>query len=363
MAATSGLAPQAYTDPAVLAAERRAIFERSWQFVGLRSDLSAQHDWLTAELGGRGITVQNFDGALQGFGNVCSHRHARLRSECRGNGHLRCPYHGWAYDRDGVPVGIPGNSEWFGLDAAARRDLALPPVAVESCGNLLFARISADGPGLRDFLGAYWSVFADASQALDRRFAEHAVTWRCNWKIGVESAIEGYHLGTIHPDTFKPFVRAVLPAGWNGAHSLGPSLLSETALASMARIETRLGLARHETSDRYDHYLVFPNLCLTITAGLTLSVQTYEPLASDTLRLKFHLLTGACDRPALRDGVMGRAVLGAFAAFNDKVLDEDRRISEEVQHGKAWGPRPACLGDNEDRLRAFHAAWRHAMAA
>jgi phenylpropionate dioxygenase-like ring-hydroxylating dioxygenase large terminal subunit len=363
MTVTAGLDPATYTEAEILAAERRAIFARCWHFVGLMSEIPANSDWLTAEIGGYSVIVQNFDGALRGFGNVCSHRHARLRAECRGNGHLRCPYHGWTYDKNGVPVGIPGNAEWFGLDRRAREDLALPPVAVESCGNLLFARIGSAGPNLADFLGAYHAIFAAASQTLGIGFAEGEVTWRCNWKIGVESAIEGYHLGMIHPATFKPFVRAVLPASWNGDHSLGPSLLSETALASMERIEARLGLVRLAASDRYDHYLIFPNFCLTITAGLTLSLQTYEPLTPDTLRLRFRLLTGASDRPALRDGVMGRAVLGAFAAFNDKVLEEDRGISEEVQRGKALARRPACLGDNEDRLRDFHAAWRRAMTA
>jgi phenylpropionate dioxygenase-like ring-hydroxylating dioxygenase large terminal subunit len=59
---------------------------------------------------------------------------------------------------------------------------------------------------------------------------------------------------------------------------------------------------------------------------------------------------------------MGRSVLGTLAEFNDRVLAEDQQISEEVQHGKAYGPpRPARLGANEDRILAFHHAWRRWM--
>lgn len=359
-----GLEAETYTDAAVLAAEQEQVFVRSWHFVGLKTELASPDDWITAEIAGRGITIQNFDGELRGFRNVCSHRHTRMRAECRGNGLLRCPYHGWTYNGEGVPVGIPGNLEWFGFDRAAKRDLALSAVAVACCGNLVFARIAAEGPSLEDFLGGYFPLFARATEALADPFAEGAVDWRCNWKIGIESAIEGYHLDMVHPQTFKPFVRAVLPASWSGDHSLGPSLLSEPAQQSLERIEARLGLARLEVSERYDNYLVFPNLCLTITAGLTLSIQTYEPVAPGTTRLRFRLLCGDSAKPALRQGIMGKAVLGAFADFNAQVLEEDRVVSERVQQGKAWPTLPpACLGANEDRIQAFHVAWRRAMEA
>ena len=360
---TQGLDTATYTDPALLQAERLAVFTRCWQFVGFKSSLANHNDWLTAELAGRSVFVQNFDGVLRGFRNVCSHRHARLRGECQGNGMLRCPYHGWTYNEEGVPVGIPGNAEYFGLDREARRALALPPIAVESCGDLVFARPAEDGPSLAAYLGSYYEIFARASQKLATPYTSGEVTWHCNWKIGIESAIEGYHLNMIHPETFKHFVQAVLPSSWNGDHSLGPSRLSASAIDSLERIETRLGLSRLEVSDCYDHYLVFPNLCLTITAGLTLSVQTYEPVAPDATRLRFWLSTGTSEKPALRDGVMGRAVLGAFGDFNDRVLEEDQRISEAVQRGKAYTPLPpARLGANEDRIAAFHAAWRRGMA-
>jgi hypothetical protein len=147
-----------------------------------------------------------------------------------------------------------------------------------------------------------------------------------------------------------------------GDHTLGPSTLTDAASQSLMRIETRLRLARLEPSARYDHYHIFPNLCVTVTAGLTLSVQIYEPTAPDATQLRFWLATGASAKPGVHDGVMGRSVLGALAEFNDQVLEEDRRISEEVQHGKEFGPpRPARLGTNEDRIAAFHGAWRRWM--
>jgi choline monooxygenase len=360
-AMVEGLDSLAYTDPGVLAAEQIWIFSRCWQFVGLKSALANHNDWVAAALGARSVMVQNFDGALGGFRNVCSHRHARLRAECQGNGMLRCPYHGWTYNAAGVPVGIPGNAEYFGLDRAGKEALALQKVEVACCGELVFARLVPGGPDLADYLGPYFDLFAEISSVLRGVFDQGVLVWRCNWKLGIESAIEGYHLSQIHPETFKPFVDEVLPSCWNGAHSLGPSSLSVEAAQSLARIQSRLGLARIEGLPRYDHYLIFPNLCLTVTAGLTLSLQIYEPVGADSLRLRHILLTGASAKPALRQGVVGRAALGAFADFNEKVLAEDQRIAEEVQLGKAWLPPPALLGRNEDRIEAFHTAWRRHM--
>jgi len=346
----------------MLTAEQERVFARSWHFVGLKTELSEHNDWIAVEIAGRGVTVQNFDGVLRGFGNVCSHRHARLRGECRGNGLLRCPYHGWTYNEEGVPVGIPGNAEWFGLDRAAKRELALPAVAVACCGNLVFARIAADGPSLEDFLVDYFPLFARISIAFTNPFADGTLDWRCNWKIGVESAVEAYHVDMVHPQSFKPSIRGVLPATFEGDHSAGPLLLSDSAQQALERLGARLGLARLEVSERYDHFLVFPNLCVAVSAGLTLSIQTYEPVSAEAMRLRFRLLTGESTRPALRQGIMGKAVLGAFADFNAQVLAEDHAISEGIQQGKSWRPLPpARLGAGEDRIQAFHAAWRRAM--
>src|ERR1700690_3970901 len=89
---TLGLDPADYVAAETFAAERAHLFERSWQLVGLCSDLARHQDFITAELAGRSVVIQNFDGALRGFHNVCSHRHARLRSANCGNGLLRCPY-------------------------------------------------------------------------------------------------------------------------------------------------------------------------------------------------------------------------------------------------------------------------------
>jgi choline monooxygenase len=360
---TLGLDPADYVTAETFAAEREHLFERSWQLVGLCSDLARHQDFITAELAGRSVVIQNFDGALRGFHNVCSHRHARLRSANCGNGLLRCPYHGWTYNAEGVPVGIPGNAEYFGLDRAARQALALAPVAVESCGNLVFARLSAEGEDLAATLGAYAEPLQHLSLLFSEPFDRQSVDWAVNWKVGIESALEGYHLDLIHPSSFRPLTAGVLPSDFAGRHSYGPTELSPEGRESIERMGAKLGLPSTGRYPRYDHFFLFPNMMAVASAGTLLSLQVYQPTGPETTTLRFWLLAGASSKPARRNSVTGRAINAALVAFNDRVLDEDRVISQSVQRGKHLASRPARLGANEDRIAAFHEAWRAAMPA
>ncbi|HVJ52134.1 MAG TPA: SRPBCC family protein [Aliidongia sp.] len=357
-----GLAPADYFSAETFAVERERLFERNWQLVGLRGDLARHQDFITADLAGRSVVIQNFDGALKGFHNVCSHRHARLRQTDCGTGLLRCPYHGWTYNGEGVPVGIPGNVEYFGLDRAARQALALAPVAVESCGALVFARLAGDGEDLAAWLGAYAESLTHLSTIFTEPFERQSVDWAVNWKIGIESALEGYHLDLIHPESFRPLTASVLPSEFAFPHSYGPTELSAEGRESMERMGDRLGLARTQRFTRYDHFFLFPNMMAIASAGTFLSLQIYLPTGPETTRLRYWMLTGASSKPDRRHSVTGRAIEASLKSFNERVLGEDRAISESVQRGKHLAAGPALIGANEDRIHAFHAAWLAAMA-
>lgn len=140
------------TDPGAAPAAIEEPWRTGWFFVATAAAVAEDGDHVTVDLPDVSITIQNFRGTLAGFRNVCSHRSAQMRPCGRGRSPLRCPYHGWTYNREGVPVGIPENDPLFGLDAEAKQRLALPPVAVGLCGSLLFARVAQSGPPLRSAL-------------------------------------------------------------------------------------------------------------------------------------------------------------------------------------------------------------------
>ncbi|MBP7339074.1 Rieske (2Fe-2S) protein [Niveispirillum sp.] len=114
-----------------------------WALLGHAGDLADHGQWITGWIGNVPVVVRNFGGTLRGFRNVCSHRFALMLTEPAGKGPLRCPYHAWVYDADGVPKAIPFNDSDFHLDDAGRRALALPPVGVAVAGGLVFVHLDA----------------------------------------------------------------------------------------------------------------------------------------------------------------------------------------------------------------------------
>lgn len=355
------LPPASYADEAVFRAEVERIFRCSWLFAGFTDDLAADNDHITVDLAGTSVVVQNFGGELRAFHNVCSHRFARLQSEPCGNRRLQCPYHGWLYNRDGVPVGIPGNEAFFGLDREARQARALRRFELAVRGRFVFVRLEPGGPSLDAHLGAYGAVLDDASALFPARFEDRTVLWEADWKVGVESVLEVYHVDSVHPETFKPFFGKSWEILAEGPHSLGRATLSQAGGRYWDGIVRHLALIRGERYGGYENYLIFPNLAVGITHGAMVSVQTYDPAGPGRCALRFRLAMADTARPGRRSGPVRAHVEESLRAVNLRVLEEDRAISQSVQHGLRQARWPAIPGRNEERIRAFHRAYHAAM--
>ncbi|MBP2316231.1 aromatic ring-hydroxylating oxygenase subunit alpha [Azospirillum soli] len=352
-----------YSDPTVFEEERKRIFRRSWIFIGFAEQLAQPNDFVTADIAGTSVVVQNFDGALAAFHNVCTHRYSVIQQEPCGNRRLECPYHGWLFNREGVPVGIPGNEKFFGFDRAAKEKLALPRFEVAVRGRFVFVRLEAGGESLDDFLGAYGPLLDDLS-AFTNLMSDETQVWQANWKIGVESVLEPYHVDATHPETFKTFIRKQWENSTEREHSRCLTRMSDHSTKWWNGVARALGLQRDERYCDYDHYFIFPNLSIAVTHGALLSVQTYDPVDAEVLRLRFRLLTVPGRKTALRDGAAWTMLSGTVQAFNAQVLSEDRRVSESTHRGsKQVGGKPAVPGLAEDRLFAFHGAYLKRMGA
>src|SRR4051812_48661991 len=122
--------PRHYCDADIFALERERIFSRSWIFAGLASEVSALNDYLRVQIAGKDVIVQNCSGTLRAFANVCSHRHSQIHEDSCGNRPLVCRYHGWRYDDNGIPMGIPG-MENFPQVCARPKDFALQQFEIQ----------------------------------------------------------------------------------------------------------------------------------------------------------------------------------------------------------------------------------------
>ncbi len=142
------------------------------------------------------VAVRGEDGVVRAFHNACRHR-GMILAEGDGNARsLICRYHAWAYGLDGRLRYIPGEEGFPGLDRDAH---GLVPVHAEERRGLVFVRIkdpiSPGAPeGLPDLIAPGQVVFEYSS------FLDDA-----NWKLLLETSMEGYHIKALHNKSFYPY--------------------------------------------------------------------------------------------------------------------------------------------------------------
>ncbi|THD77648.1 MAG: Rieske (2Fe-2S) protein [Phenylobacterium sp.] len=199
LAAAQSLPAALYRDPAVWAAERTAIFARSWQFVAHESDLPETGSWVAEVVAGFPVlVVRDEQGTLRGFHNVCRHRAGPLTDGPSGRCEkwLTCRYHGWTYALDGRLR----NARDFGPSAGFDpRDYGLFPLRVETWRGLVFVALSDDIAPLAEELAPVEARLGAADWGSLRVAARQAHPLACNWKTYVENYLEGYHIPVLHP--------------------------------------------------------------------------------------------------------------------------------------------------------------------
>ncbi|QYJ74125.1 aromatic ring-hydroxylating dioxygenase subunit alpha [Shewanella sp. FJAT-52076] len=358
MIASIAIAPEHYVSEDTFKQELEHVFKKQWLFIGFRDELANHNDFLTLDIAGFPIVVQNFDGELSALLNICSHRKARLQTAPKGNRPLRCPYHCWSYKAGGRLAGIPANNQEFQLDESQKAALGLKQFAVDTCGNFVFVRVSQDGPSLRAFLGDCFGMLEDFSAHFNDPVHSGRYVWKSNWKLAVETVLEVYHVPGTHPDSFSNLARAECDIISIAPHNLGNTPLLEAPKKWWAGVRKQLKLNQHPTLDEYNHVFIYPNLAIGLTNGSLMSVQTYDPLNREETVLHYRLrMVSTPDGPA-REGALKRAVVANFTEFNHTILEEDRIMAESCQLNYAHTATPALLGKCEDRIRLFHDAWR-----
>jgi len=197
------LPKSAYTDTAWFEDERKTVFQSAWTFVGTVHDFREPGDFRTVECGANRLAiVRDRQGALRAFHNICRHRGAELLDGSKGNcgGAIVCPYHRWTYGLDGSLRGVPDMRACFpGLD---RSTLGLRPAAVGTFRDLVFANPRADATfdaWIAPLEDRAWPHDLAASDV--REAAPLLYDMKCDWKVYVENALDGYHLAYLHENT------------------------------------------------------------------------------------------------------------------------------------------------------------------
>ncbi len=199
-----------YTDPAIYALELERIWYSTWVYVGHTSEIPQPNDYVRKHIGPQQVVLtRDRTGAIHVLHNRCSHRGNLVCEAERGNSSsFRCPYHGWTFANTGRLLGFPFNQGYGGAQARERlAGLAAAP-RVESYRGFVFASLGAEGPTLREHLGAAAErvdqlvrLSPEGEVELTAGWVRHEVT--ANWKLVVENETDGYHPQFVHSSIFS----------------------------------------------------------------------------------------------------------------------------------------------------------------
>lgn len=209
-----------YTSPEFARLEWERMWTKSWLYAGPLSDLARVGDYFTFEIGRESIVVaRSGPDRIDAFYNVCQHRASQVVLG-RGCGHARqlvCPYHLWTYDLTGRLCGLPDRDDF---PQGIPDGLRMPAVRVETWNGFVFVNLDADAKPLAEHLGLVADHLAPYDFARNYALAEDMTfLWDCNWKVGVDSFNEVYHVQGIHPELL-PFTDDVdCPIDLLGRHS------------------------------------------------------------------------------------------------------------------------------------------------
>ena len=323
-----------FTDPAVFALELERIFESTWVYVALDSELAGPHDFVTRHIGRQPVLLtRDAAGRLQGFLNTCRHKGTLLCAQRAGSAKFHtCPYHGWVYDSAGRCVELTGHAQGAYPPAFDADSHDLTPVArIDSYRGFVFASLSPHVPSLAEHLGdarALLDLVADqAPDGLEFVPGEASYTFDGNWKLQFENGLDAYHFASTHAafvdivrqrpraaDTSAdaaaaapgPIIAGTVSTGrghamsWSvGAPGQGPDnrpLPRDGRLLQAAR--QRVGEARLDWMLRQRNLTIFPNLQVIDIQSLQL--RTWQPLAVDRTRMSSRCLAPRGESPAAR---------------------------------------------------------------
>jgi nitrite reductase/ring-hydroxylating ferredoxin subunit len=217
--AEGNLPAWAYSDTALLALEREALFKPSWQLVGHEADIPKQGDYITADLAGeRVLVMRTRPRDIRAFRNACRRRpHALVTGGARGHfsSTIACNVHGLVYELDGrLRSGdTPGDLVALELALPGRFMLVRTAVAEPSAG----AAASAGGGAVTSLLEIAGAPTGDWESLPDLRpagLAEIAVA--ADWKLVVEQWLDAPARPSGTERTFLP-PNQILERSANGA--------------------------------------------------------------------------------------------------------------------------------------------------
>ena len=142
------------------------------------------------------LVTRDEENNVNAFINACRHRGMQVASGSGCKKSFICPYHGWTYGLKGENRNIPGSDGFPGVDPLEH---GLKQINAVEKGGIVY--VCQDGEIHKKFLDEALDYFTDEQALINQSEIED----QANWKILHETLLEGYHIKTLHKDTFFPY--------------------------------------------------------------------------------------------------------------------------------------------------------------
>jgi phenylpropionate dioxygenase-like ring-hydroxylating dioxygenase large terminal subunit len=308
--------------------------------------LPQQGSYLARVAAGNPIVVSRDDvGTVRAFINACRHRGMQVAEGSGCAKALSCPYHGWTYGLDGTLKGIPGQAGFPALDRDQHR---LVEISAIELGGIIYVQQEGEiEPSSLEYALDYFS----ADQPL---FDQKVLTDSANWKLLYETLMEGYHIKSLHRESFYPFGYDNL----NVVETFGPH---SRVVYPFQRIEQMRDVPPNErnlTGLVTSVYMLFPNASISVLSKHT-NLVILEPISPNESRwVIYSLINTAPDgtlfslEEAKRDAVF----------VNDSGQEEDRAAAAAIQQTLASGANSHfTFGHFEKAIVHFHEQLERAL--
>ncbi|MEE9314651.1 MAG: aromatic ring-hydroxylating dioxygenase subunit alpha [Rhizobiaceae bacterium] len=167
------------------------VLRRYWQPAALADELNGGRPVVPVKLLGEELVLfRDNSGGLGLMGRHCPHRGADMCFGRLEDGGLRCPFHGWNFDRTGQCIEQPGEPE----GSQMYKNIKAKSYPVVERAGIIFAYMGpmdegSEPPEFPDF---------DCFRAPDTHVFAFKGLWNCNWLQALEVGIDPAHASFLH---------------------------------------------------------------------------------------------------------------------------------------------------------------------
>jgi phenylpropionate dioxygenase-like ring-hydroxylating dioxygenase large terminal subunit len=333
-----------YARQQTLETEHSRIYRRAWHLIGLESDIPLDNDFYRKRIGMVDLVMHRYEGQIVAYANVCPHRFSAFFNTPIGNSPIRCPYHLWTFNGDGMAIGVP-HRQGEALECYQGPELRMDMWQVKQLGQFVF--VSAQPLQiLADFLGPMHAIFLQLSDALGKERPPVTQDFAADWKLVLQNTVEFEHAFSVHPETFAKAMQKPIELHSDPA---APNVISYTARMNPdrhkhprdARVDSIFRRVSNPYPDGYRHHLVFPTTSIGYTDNRQLAVMDYQPIGPGQCRMYARLFDFKIPDLTPSEASMLEIVGPWDLQYTHRLFEEDRAICEAVQLGLA--SRPASM--------------------